>query len=410
MGFDTNHLLKYLRTQNDYDATKQRPVEGPYVKHAVPPEDGEYLTRLEDIDESWVAKYVTDVIIGYKRNSGGVMDVKAVSNRNGMWTDSDGQSREITELESYSDSTTGYDLNAVKAKLPYLLRRVFQKSVQLRCSLISMYGRYLYLKYEGNTAPKPKDMLEGRIWRMDASGNITTPYTESANHNLEFPEAFKFVKGAYPQDPYYLDLLELGEVCNLLRVKLWREDPHDYDVNFDRKLLVTYVASNQDFLWAGQRRDTKVLSALKFVSAKDWAVQTDNVQSAVDAFLERCGQANNFHIFKRCETDLKSVRAFMNLYRIMTGSTAFAGQTQYNTAYGFICEYGTDTPFAFNTDMFCGEKGKWAILHKSGYFVRPSSTNRVYTLSMADARAYISAYNQGRPMEGSWGTWKLEDM
>ena len=60
---DLSRIIDMLKTQPDYDADHQKPVAGPYVKNKP---DGPYLRRLEDIGESWVQKYLENVLTGIK--------------------------------------------------------------------------------------------------------------------------------------------------------------------------------------------------------------------------------------------------------------------------------------------------------------------------------------------------------
>lgn len=53
-----------LKDKPDYDADQQKPIAGEWTKDRPTPTS--YLRRLEDIDESWVKKYLENVLIGLK--------------------------------------------------------------------------------------------------------------------------------------------------------------------------------------------------------------------------------------------------------------------------------------------------------------------------------------------------------
>lgn len=406
---DLDHVIENLGTLSDYDADKQHPIPGKYVKHEELPE--KYLTRLEDIDPSWVAQYITNVLTGYKFRNGGLGANKYASGSNGVWTDSEGEVRQITDLAVDMDATYGYDIHEAKSKLPYLLKRLHQKSIDLGCSLISIYGRYLCVKV-GTATPKPSHILATPIYQMDKSGHVTAPYPPTANHNKGFPEALQFVSGAYPNDPYYKDLLEFGQVCSVLGIKLWCEDPKEYDQDFINSLTVTYIASNKDFLWNGRKIDGTVLSALSTTSVKDF--KTDelvNASAKYESFAERIGDNP---IFRRPELSYNSIKKLLALYTLANDEDKTFGEKNrhLHTCNGFICAPGSDTPHLFNTDKFCENKGKYALLHYTGLFVQYSTSSPVKVLSSDKAMVYLSGSFRmrltNRAPEG-WGQWDSMD-
>lgn len=409
VSMDLEHLLSELDRQIDYDSRKQRPTPGFYQKREPGDLPEVYLTRLEDIDVSWIMQYVNNILTGYKHRNGGLGAQKYMSGNNGVWRDSDGEVRQITELMVDEDASYGHDIAAAKAKLPYLLKRLHQKSRVLRCSLISMYGRYLCVQRVLNRAsPKPQDMLAVKIWQMDALGNITQPYPPSANHNKGFPEAFAFVRGDNPDDPYYRDLVEFGHVCDVLSIKLWMEDATKFDNKFINGLLVTYIMSNNDFLFAGRKVDTTVLKAISSTSVSDWQSTASAAKvKDEDAFVERCSTYRWLDTLE--EVDFDTVKQFLNFYRAHTKDGTFTTtRNRLHTYMGFVCAPGGDTPFLFDTTSFYTKKGGRAILHKSGTLIAYTEDADIPAIHIEQAISYMRQYfsiSLKHYYPEGWGQW-----
>lgn len=441
-SIDIRDMMDYIRDQKDYSCKAQKPQPGPYVRREPgTPEPTTWLTRLEDIDSSWVEEYVIDSMIGYKRNAGGRSKQLRTTRGNVVFADEDGALTDETELETDSDNTSRYDIVEAKTKLPHLLKRLHLKSKTLGCSLISLYGTYLRLQHEGAANPKPGALLSppNKIWRMDADGNITTPYPPSANHTVGFPEALKFVSGQVPNDPFYKDLLEMKHVCDALGISLWLEDPKKFDQAFIDSLLVTYVKSNTDFLWNGRPKDSHILDAIHDSSKADWSspgsqvYNRDNVQS----FLLRVEDSRSAELRSvvnmTCTDQLFDY--FFSLYKILSQDADFvvSGRTYcrcnpgasyaeervpnmrcMSTAYRFLCLNGSAQPYSFKVGPICmGRPYSTAILHESGNLFIVSNTRQVFVLHISKAVEYIKVCIQmkdralGSPIgeDGMCGKW-----
>ncbi len=415
---DFRSLTSYIASDvGDYDSEKQKPVAGPYFKREpgqkVKPE--EVLIRLEDIDSSWVENFVRAGIIGYKiRGSGRTAFMKATKEAI-SFQNSDGEFMTGAELLKDRDNTTDLAILEARTKLPYLLKRLHFKSKQLGVSLISMYG--VFLKINGNQGTPPRDMLRGhKIYRMDAAGNVTTPYPETANQNPGFSENFRYIKGAYP-DEFYHDLLEFREVLDILGIRLWEEDPREYDEAFMSNLVVKYVKSNNEFLWHGHRRDSSVLHALSSVSVNDWspaAVVTDTsrILSFVSTFTESGVPALQSYM-RPDEKSISLLDYFLALYSRVAQDVNFQKDAsgklhpscdEMLTYSGFYCLPDDGTPYAFDVSFIHTNSDARALLHASGHVVLISRNNRVQCLTVQDATSAFSTYMRTNGVGGkvSW--------
>lgn len=403
----------------DYDAYKQKPVAGPYRKREPGeeiPEDT-ILTRLEDIDESWLENYVRSGIIGYKIRGDGRSAYMRSAKEAIIFQNSEGEYLTDADLMKDRDNTTDLHILEARAKLPYLLKRVHFKSKQLGVSLISMYG--VFLKIGGNQSTPPRDMLRGHtIWRMNSLGFITTPYPETANQNPGFGENLRYIKGMAP-DEFYQDLLEFRDTLDVLGIRLWEEDPKEFDEKFMAGLVVKYVMSNNEFLWKGQRRDASVLSALGAASVNDWGSDTTSTDtSRILSFVTTFTESNSEDLSKYMRADKASIAKldyFIALYAQVSKDTNF-GKDEDGRLYpqskdmlyydGFYCLPDDGAPYPFNVSFIHTNPGARALLHKSGHVVLVTRNNRAFCLTVEEASAALLTYIRTKGVGGK-ATWKM---
>lgn len=440
---DLDDVIAYLKKQPDWNPLKQGTQLGPYRRTD---NKGAVVKRLEDIDVSWLEKYVNNMLVGYKIHSG-EGTLKSYRNSNQVmveYRDEEGGVITAADFLTDDDNTAGSPVLEAKAKLPYLLKRLHQKSKELHTSLISMLGAYMKTMYYANNGhmPKPGDLLGGSsapIWQMDDSGHLTHPFPQSANHNATYPRAFAFISGANPADPYYKDVKDMMNVCDTLGIHLWDEDPHQFDEEFINSLTVDYIVKNHDFF----NRNPAVLSNLKTAKISDYhaAAELSEINivnsrnliqmllSTTDLTVTHCLRGtvsaelmNRFLLTMAAQNPnlLMTVRE----YRRATGhlpsikgnpdTKVWPTIDAMESIDGFLCRYDSTVPYVFDVSQFCDTRTNKAILHISGNLFMMTEDDGTFVLSVEDALEYIAhiraTHNRpySVPMSGNlvFGKWK----
>ena len=286
---DMSLIMSMLRDQNDYNADKQRPVSGPYIKRTS--RSGEYNRRLEDIDESWVRKYVTDAVTGLKiRKSGGLREYRRSHAETRVIENGEGERVEESDLllEYGNTSYRPMDVATAKSKLPYLLKRLHDKSVELRTSVLSLIRAY-EIASSGGRKPMPKDILAATVYQMGADGTITGKFPGTANSGKVFPKARAWIAGEFP-DSYFDDAMELLRVCDVLGIDIRNEDPREFQADTIEKMRVTYISRNREYLSGARSRNHSVLNDLACLSISDYSIhqerkyrETQEIQDVLQA-------------------------------------------------------------------------------------------------------------------------------
>ena len=411
--YDFNSLIEHIaKSIGDYDSAKQLPVAGPFRLRTPEEKEGPepVLKRLEDIDATWLENYIRSGIIGYKKRPDGLSSYLHRTKEAIVFQNSDGDFLTGADLERDRDNTTDLDVFAAKEKLPYLLKRIHFKSKQLGVSLISMYG--VFLMVNGSVDTKPREMLKHTIWKMDKFGNVTTPYPQSANQNPGFGENFQYIKGFRP-DEYYQDLLEFREVLDILGIRLWEEDPREFDEAFISRLIVKYVVPNNVFLWKGQRKDSTVLNALGSMSVSDWGFNHSTSDAArIRSFVMNFCDSRSPIVREYMLPDhegKKNIDYFLFLYaRATKDKNFYTGedgkpypQTRHMDTYEwFYCLPDEGSPYAFDVTPISNIPGAVALLHNSGHLIMVSNTKRFQAITVSEAIAAFATYNRNQGVGG----------
>ena len=257
-------------SQPDYDADKQKPYEGAredsdddmcheYATYNASGEiESEYPRRLEDIHPSHVIHYLYNVAYGVKYNASN--SIRSYNKDNPTTKTLIGNEEEVVEekdlLLNTDDSIyTQQEIHEAKTKVPYLIRKLHDKSIELGVHLISLLIAYErakevvnvsnYVK-KNNITVRPRHLLAEGVYAMGSDGNIAGLFEEDANKNSR-----AFMRGrdwlSEPSDTRK-DANELVHCYEVLGIDIKTEDPATYVQSYVDKLVISYVTSNVDYV------------------------------------------------------------------------------------------------------------------------------------------------------------------
>lgn len=265
-------------SHGDFSAEKIRPNDDGINRDVHCSEVTAYYTKLEDITRDWVVKYVKEVIIGYKRNKGGLKQERyELATSYKMYDDEDEVYVDVHDLIEKEREFTTEEIIEAMDKLPYLLKQLHEGSLRYRGSLLSFIIAYEKFCKSGEGSKdgvmRPRHAIASGVWKMDKYGNLTEKFDEAANTCEPFRSLFAWICGADKNDIYYKAYIELMKVLTVLQVDITKEDPRDYNGAFIRKAVCTYIASNEEYMETYGFVDRKILDLLGadklFTVAKD---------------------------------------------------------------------------------------------------------------------------------------------
>lgn len=438
---DLDKIISMVKSVPDYDADKQKPLGGTWRKDRGHPDH--YLRKLEEIDESWIRKYLENVLFGIRKNrSGGLREYAAQNQESRVLIGNEGEETEEGELLIDYGEFAPMDIAEAKSKLPYLLKRLHDKSIAMKVSAMSLIIAYERAKLS-RKVPKPMDLLAVGVYRMGKDGNIEGRFPPSANSGKVFPPACDWILG-YAQDPYFADAIELLRICTVLGIDIREEDPFDYQAADIAKLKVTYISKNRDYLSGARQRNLSVLNSLSAVKISDYAVVSkaatpisvrvmDTVQSVLDCndasiqkileqkpdrdalnrfFRAYSEVAKDFRVTAQQRAEMSSTRRKITL----TNPKALLIPTMddFITRDGFLYSpANSGVPQLFRVKKFTNDdiRADIAIAHSSGYLFLVAGGNCVYYLDACQLTRYVDDFLSGRAGQCTgnqkYGRWNV---
>lgn len=253
-------ILNFLNEGiKDYNPHNQKPTKGEYKKDS---NSINYLTHLEDIHQSWVERYVDNVLAGINiNNRNGIKEYEKHNKTTNVWYDNEGDIKDEAQLLEKKQKYSKVDLPYYKAKLVYTLRRLNNYSCYNKISIISLIIAYEKALKEVNIMrearqttklkPKPTDVLDKGVYRCDRKGNIEECDRILKNEGV-YRSLYMWVQGeAGYKDSYYKDAKTLLNICKILDVDITEESPFDYQGDYISTLPMTHISENTGYIKAG---------------------------------------------------------------------------------------------------------------------------------------------------------------
>ena len=421
--YQEQHLGKYseedlrnlIDKQKDYDPYSQQPVAGEYVARDKKPAGAPILTRLEDIDVTWVKQYLRDVIIGIKKNNtNSIREIDAKNQEVFSFKSGDGgdyisPADQLVAYREYPPTT----VMEASAKLPYLLKRLQDKSKMLRVSVMSLIIAYERAKLT-HTDPKPGLIIREGVYQVDGNGKLhLTPMADTANSGRVFPAARRWIIGQ-DRDCYYYDALELLQVCKVLGIDLTEEDPTTFTQEFIDNLKVTYIAKNRNYLKGKIAVNSSVLNSLSSIQVTSTAQSSPSVYTRVSAVEDTMQLALDYPPKGMGSGEAANPSLFENLFQAYAeymGTTPICYQNLVSRDGFLYLRKSQDIPLQIivkgvllTPEPPSGMQTVAAILHTSGYaFFIGKVPCKVYIPITNLAHYYRDAVAENKDQE--FGVW-----
>lgn len=416
-------IIKMLERRQDYNVQAQQPLPGKYVKRTN--RNGEYLFRLEDIDESWIRKYIENVLIGLKKDDlGGIREYNQQNSYAPIFLDEDGgfidSSEVFIEKEKYSPHEVAY----AKSKLPYLLKRLYDKSLELGVSVISLMQAYEKAKHinKSTADPKPKAILSVGVLRMDDTGHITGYLPDSANSGRSFPRARAWIRGDN-KDAHFYDAIEFMRVCEVLGIDFLSIDPMDFQAEQIAKLTATYLQSSRERSGGPRKYNLGVLHAVSQIGMSEYQIrppETVSLRDCIRNTVQLISETDSVILNKCLSTDpsplkwSKFFQAFAAYCPRMKTPISIRDRMQHRHAHrensnfsvipllsdfytdgGFLCKMGMRGEFQQFPMKHIAPPSltyETAIAHASGYIFLVTKSDDVYYIDIGRITEYLNTH------------------
>ena len=440
IDFDGN-LYNMLEAQPDYNADDQCPTFEPYTgdeyqemtkPRRYSPELGiesSYARRLEDIDDTWVFAYITMAL--YAINDNKENGIKAYNRShtllNVMEDEEDGSVVSESELlTSHSNDYSPEEIAKAKEKIPYLLRRLHDKSKSMRVHIISLLRAHELAKNEVALAKRrdprktlkvaPRHLLKYNVHKMNPDGTIGPIFKEDANNREpSFKEARAWVL-QYEDctDAYTQDAIDLLHYYDVMGIDITKEDVRVYQEEYISQLTVLYISSNREYVTRKRSGFHKeVFEALRRVPLENFeAIITDTDEDEFDELDNTMHLFNDSIFINRDYDDAMddSSDAFTNSNTYNLNMLTVYYNILYKTNIDpskFITQDGfyysdMETPFVLDISGLLDDNtfdentpSGMVLVHESGFIVRLSKTHFSKMIRTEVVVSYLEQYYKG---------------
>lgn len=360
--------------------------------------DENYAFLLDDIHEDYIRDFMRSQLIGLKVNKTGARKVLEESSKiqNLMFDVETNKVYNISDDYVEDEFEDSFDvISEVRRKIPYLLKKLQDGSIQYGVSLLSLFiARDGVIQKLGKRSCdiKPRELLAYPIYSVNFKGELMcTLDPETANNTQKFIEPKNLVLGVDPINPYYRAGIELTSYARQLGYNLYEEDARDYSPTYINRLMCSYILSNQEVLLDIGAYDPKILELFKNGAIFDVKTnepvpkQTSKVLKLREMAIKKMNYVPELH--DKCSIDnnivkikepLKLINQFFKKYKEVNLKSKMEEESTYDctTENGVLCDCNAH-PLIFKIDQFVtglletpGFSSVYAIITELGFVVR----------------------------------------
>lgn len=357
----------------------------------------EYYRRLEDIKQEYIEEYIGNLrfSIVNKTGSDGLKSYNEKHRIQATLVSLD-DSDDVTELadllvDEDTETWSMSEKEAAKQRLPYILKRLDNLSMQVQVHALSFISSYLTAKEKnrlkqiaGSTMTlKPNAVIAECVYTYKVPGYIDKK-VEVSNKNKHVVEMFDWITGQSTKYASYLDdVSDLLHYCDVLNIDLKHDDMSKYDNKFMSKLVVTTLTPNKQY-----NRDVYNCLAGNTVSKSNDS--TDLTLETISTFNEILSVNTTVKEYIKYN-DYSKPAEYMDLaiqihyFYMLTTQRICTSKSDYTWSQGYL--YYKDDLAIVSSDMIANECfiHKECIFSETGFVVNESDLGSLYTLPVGAA-------------------------
>lgn len=214
------------------------------------------------------------------------------------------------------------------------------------------------------------------------------------------------MSGDNKEDMYYKVYMELLRVLKILEIDITKEDATEYTGEYIKKIVCTYIASNEEYIETYGYVDKNILNLLSPDRLHDVAKEMVNKESM---FIE---EETPNSLIKTIAVNIERLKFKeqgweYDAYRVLRFIKGFLGITtgdlsldMFGTYKDIILAPGGNFLIIPVADIVRGSKGKYAVLTMSAKLVRVQNFD--FSIEYVDALEALACMKEGRVCE--WRT------
>lgn len=214
-----------------------------------------YYSNLEDVHQSYINKYVNNVLVGFKLDKAkGLREItqEQLMEIPTVYDEETGMGVIATDLEEKETTFSTEEIVTAKLKLPYVLKQLHEESIKMCGSLLSfiiaierLYDIHREDEYYVIT---PREVVAMGVYKVDGRGNITLRFDISENTRDPLRNLISWARGNQPQSLGWVAYKNLIQVTNVLDLDIKKENANVYTSSYIDAIVCTYLASNEEYI------------------------------------------------------------------------------------------------------------------------------------------------------------------
>lgn len=357
----------------------------------------EYFRRLEDIKQEYIEEYIGNLRFAIVNKSGSdgliAYGLKHKIQPTLVSLDDNEDITELADLLVDEDTETWSmsEKEAAKQRLPYILKRLDNLSMQMQVHALSFISSYLIAKEKnrlkqiaGSTMTlKPNAVIAECVYTYKVPGYIDKK-VEVSNKNKHVVEMFDWITGQNPKYASYLDdVSDLLHYCDVLNIDLKNDDMSKYDNKFMSKLVVTTLTPNKQY-----NRD--VFNCLagntvhKSEDSTDLTLETISTFNEILSVNPAVKEYIKYNDYSKPAEYMDYAIQIHYAYMLITQHVC-TNKSDYTWRQGYL--YYKDDLAIVSSDMIATECfiHKECIFSETGFVVNESDLGSLYTLPVGAA-------------------------
>ena len=419
--FNLRNFLDYCENM-DFDPRKTRTKEMEIDGIVYEKESTGFVT-LDDFgtDSSYIEKWITYLMIGYKKRdseyikNNGRNTVRVLYNEEGEATDE----RDLLELDQ---GVSLVNTSEVLAKVPHLLKIIWEHSKKKHVHLISFLIAYEYIinvEHRDYSSVRPEHFADKTTFMLDGKGNIRKAFIHKDDNKGEYyPYGRKWAMGEFPNEPSYKAARELIVLLNEVGFKFYDENPAMFTEDLMNRMICTYIPSNDEYIKTYGKLDPEVANALEPGNIFKIRSELRYAKTEEVLIVRECDRVENITSYiniartiedmvdKMLDKDrTDSLLEYIKLlFEYKNGATPVINKNEFSYVKDILC---------FQNDYFtvpgefigpCDEiEQPTCILHRNGLvLVFENDISAVRYTTIDKAISIIKAKKEGRNERGFW--------
>ena len=394
---DFASILSIIDMQQDFRADKAKPQEGAVSKgySSNLSNKDTYLIRLEDIDSSWIYRYLFNVVTGMNINQMKSFREEETKFREHLSFFNEDKNKMVSETELIMDYVpiSLSEFLEKKERMKSILKIMHDTSTRGNeyedlprgiCYLsatIALEANKKFSKGQKSIA-SIGSMLRFGLYKINSYGELAGKVQSYATASW----ICNWAMGYTESNSLYFKSRELVRLCEDLGILLEYEDAREYTVDWFNSLLYTELPTNEEYLRIPKYlpRNNDIIKVIDFNSK--FLPIIDNALFKCEVFISL-----QYKVYCGIKLNLKDFIVDNKIFKLRNSDYYY----RFDVSKAVIDEIKT-----------------LAILHVDGYFIKVTNDTTLCYLSIDDVCEYLQdnhtdniKLGQSYSNQRKWGSW-----